>query len=58
MKNDKSLNELIRKAIVENWDTMALSDLGGVNFQYKDVAEIIAKMHILLRLRGLSRATR
>ncbi len=53
MKNDKSLNELIRKAIVENWDTMALSDLGGVNFQYKDVAEIIAKMHILFEAAGL-----
>lgn len=53
MKNDKSLNELIRKAIVNNWDMMALSDLGGVNFQYKDVAEVIAKMHILFDAAGL-----
>jgi len=53
MKNNKSLNELIRKSIVDNWDTMALSDLGGVNFQYKDVAEIIAKIHILFEAADL-----
>lgn len=53
MKNTKSLNELIQKSIVDNWNTMALSDVGGLNFQYKDVAEIIAKIHILFDAAGL-----
>ena len=53
MENKKSLNELIRKSIVDNWDTMALSDLGGVNFQYKDVAVTIAKIHILFEAAGI-----
>ena len=44
---NKSLNALIRDSIVKNWDTLALSDLGGVNYQYKDTAELIAKLHIL-----------
>lgn len=53
MENEKSLNELIRKSIVNHWDTMALSDLGGVNFQYKDVAAAIAKIHILFEAAGI-----
>lgn len=53
MENRKSINELIKKSIVNNWDTMALSDLGGVNFQYKDVASTIAKIHLLFDAAGL-----
>lgn len=44
---DKSLNRLFQKAIVDNWDRMSLSDMGGINYQYKDVAQTIAKLHIL-----------
>lgn len=43
----KSMNALIKDAIVKNWDNMALSDMGGINYQYKDVALLIAKLHIL-----------
>lgn len=48
-----SLNELIKDTIVKNWDRMALSDLGGINYQYKDVALQIAKLHILFEAAGV-----
>lgn len=53
MKNDKSLNELIRSSIVNNWDSLALSDMGGMNYRFRDVAEQIAKLHILFDVAGL-----
>ncbi|MDE6231502.1 MAG: AMP-binding protein [Muribaculaceae bacterium] len=53
MKTTGSLNELIARAIVKNWDRMSLSDMGGINYQYKDVAEKIEKLHILFESAGL-----
>ena len=53
MKTTGSLNELIARAIVKNWDRMSLSDMGGINYQYKDVAEKIEKLHILFDSAGL-----
>lgn len=50
---NKSLNQLFRKSILENWDKMALSDMGGINYQYKDVAVTIAKLHIMFEAAGL-----
>lgn len=50
---EKSINYLIEKTIKDNWDRMAFSDLGGMNYQYKDVAEWIAKMHILFEGAGV-----
>lgn len=50
---NKSLNALIKNAIVSNWNSMALSDMGGVNYQYKDVALLIAKLHIIFDSAGL-----
>ncbi|MCM1369389.1 MAG: AMP-binding protein [Candidatus Amulumruptor caecigallinarius] len=47
MENTKSLNRLIELAVINNWNRMALSDIGGANYQYKDVAELIEKLHIL-----------
>lgn len=52
-KNTQSLNRLIEKAIRENWNRMSLSDMGGMNYQYKDVAEWIAKLHILFESAGV-----
>lgn len=53
MENTKSLNALIHDSIVANWDSMALSDMGGINYQYKDVALLIAKIHIMFEAAGL-----
>lgn len=49
----KSVNALIEKAIVANWDNLALSDLGGLNLRFRDVAEIIAKLHIMYECAGI-----
>lgn len=42
-----SLNKYIEQSIVNNWDFVALTDMGGVNLRFRDVAEWIAKLHIL-----------
>lgn len=50
---NKSLNALLKDSIIRNWDNMALSDLGGINYQYKDVALLMAKLHIIFDAAGL-----
>ena len=59
MKADQlSLNQYIEKSIKRNWEQMALSDLGGINHRYKDVAELIEKLHIMFEAGGLKRGDR
>lgn len=48
-----SLCELIKDSICSNWDRMALSDMGGIAYQYKDVAEMIEKLRILFDAAGV-----
>lgn len=50
---NKSLNALINDSILRNWDRMALSDLGGINYQYRDVALLMAKLHIMFDAAGV-----
>ena len=42
-----SFNEYIEQSIKEHWDLDALSDYRGENFQYKDIARLIEKLHII-----------
>ena len=42
-----SFNEQIEHSIKDNWDLDALSDYKGETFQYKDIARIIEKLHII-----------
>lgn len=51
----KSLNALIQESIKKNWDSMALSDMGGINYRYRDVAETVAKIHIMFDAAGLKK---
>lgn len=48
-----SLNRLIEESIKNNWNRMALSDMGGVNYQYRDVAKLIEKVHIMFEAAGV-----
>ena len=48
----------MEKSIKENWDRMAFSDMGGINYQYKDLAITVAKMHILFERSGIKRGDR
>lgn len=51
--NPKSLNAIIADSICKNWERPALSDIGGMNLLYKDMAENIAKLHIMFEAAGL-----
>ena len=42
-----SFNEQIEQSIKDNWELDALSDYKGETFQYKDIARIIEKLHII-----------
>ncbi len=48
-----SLNGIIEQSIRDNWELTALSDMGGVNLQFNDVAVYIEKLHILFEAAGL-----
>lgn len=48
-----SLNDIIEQSIRKHWELTALSDMGGVNLQYNDVAVYIEKLHILFQAAGL-----
>lgn len=54
----ESLNHLIEKSIKKHWDCLAMSDLGGINYQYKDVAEVVAKLQIMFQSAGVERGDR
>ena len=50
-----SFNACLQKSIQDHWDLDALSDYGIHTFQYKDVARIIEKLHIILEASGVER---
>ena len=50
-----SFNACIQQSIQSHWDKDALSDYGIHTFQYKDVARIIEKLHIILEASGVER---
>ena len=55
MNNPESLNALIRESVVKHWDHMAFSDMGGMNYRFRDVAEWVEKLRILFEAAGLKR---
>ena len=48
-----TLNGIIENAIKSYWSYDALSDFDGVNYRYADVAEWMAKIHILFDAAGI-----
>ena len=48
-----SFNSCISQSIIDNWDLDALSDYGSYTLQYKDVARIIEKLHIIFEHSGV-----
>lgn len=53
--NNKSFNQYIEQSIKEHWDLDALSDYKGETFQYKDIARIIEKLHIIFEYSNVQR---
>jgi len=47
MEQAPSFNEYIYRAIIDNWNSDALTDYQGATLQYHDVARKIEKLHIL-----------
>ena len=50
-----SYNEMILKSIQDHWFLDSMSDYGVFTLQYKDVARIIEKMHILFVEAGIQK---
>ncbi|MBR5467150.1 MAG: AMP-binding protein [Bacteroidaceae bacterium] len=50
-----SFNEALAQSVKSNWNKNSMSDYGEVTFQYKDVARIIAKLHILYEEAGIKK---
>ncbi|MCF0198125.1 MAG: AMP-binding protein [Bacteroidaceae bacterium] len=46
-------NQVLADSIRQHWDLDAMSDYGEFTFQYKDVARIIEKLHILFEEAGI-----
>lgn len=55
---DATLNSILQKAVRENWNRMALTDIGGVSLSYRDSAELIEKVHIMLEAAGVKKGDR
>lgn len=53
--SEKSVNALIENAIIKNWENLALSDMGGLNLRFRDVAEVIEKLHIMYERAGVKK---
>ena len=53
-----SFNKIIEESVRKNWDLDSMSDYGVCTFQYKDVARIIEKMHILFEHAGIQKGDR
>ena len=58
MESIPSVNSLIEKSVIENWDLDALTDYKGITLQYKDVARKIEKLHILFENSGVAKGDR
>ena len=58
MNTGSSFNEYIRHAIIDNWNSNALTDYQGQTLQYHDVARKIEKLHIEFENCGLQKGDR
>lgn len=51
----QSYNQMIQESVQKHWNLNAMSDYGVYTLQYKDVARIIEKMHILFESAGVQK---
>ena len=55
METAGSFNQVIADAIQKFWDYDSMTDYGVFTLQYKDVARIIEKLHILFEEAGIQK---
>ena len=53
-----SFNAMVAQSIKDHWDMASMSDYGDYTYQYKDVARVIEKMHILYEQCGIKKGDR
>lgn len=53
--SELKFNEYIEQSIKDYWDLDALADYMGETFQYKDIARIIEKLHIIFEYSNVQR---
>lgn len=58
MSNFTSVNKLFEKSFKEHWDLPAVSNYKGIDLCYKDVARIIAELHIVYENSGVVKGDR
>lgn len=51
----ESFNEALAQSVKNNWNRNSMSDYGEITFQYKDVARIIEKLHIIFEKTGIKK---
>ena len=51
----ESFNEALAQSVKTNWNRNSMSDYGDITFQYKDVARIIEKLHIIFEKVGIQK---
>lgn len=54
-RHNPSLNEILEKSVRNNWDRLALTDLGGINYRYRDLAECVEKLHLMFDAAGVKK---
>lgn len=52
---NNSFNELLKESIRKNWEFDAVTDYHGATLSYREVAQSIEKVHILLTLSGIKK---
>ena len=53
-----NFNEQVEQSIKEYWNLDALSDYKGETFQYKDIARLIEKLHIIFEYSNVKQGDR
>ena len=53
MQLPQSFNQVLADSIRNNWTKNSMSDYSEFTFQYKDVARIIEKLHIMFEAAGI-----
>lgn len=53
MNDTETVGYLLEKSIRDNWNLLALTDLGGLSLQYRDLARKMAKLHLLFAKAGI-----
>ncbi len=48
-----SLNAILESSVCRNWDRPSLSDYKGFTYTFANVAEMIAKLHLLFEAAGV-----